>query len=89
MWPTARTGDDSLDPVTGIDWANQPGFAAAVTASAAAPASGQWIEFDVSSVVTMNASYAFALTSGSTKIIAYRSREAATNKPQLVVTVQP
>jgi hypothetical protein len=46
---------------------------------------GMWTEVDVTSLVTGPGLVAFALTTTSLTAVAYSSREAATNKPQLVV----
>jgi hypothetical protein len=47
------------------------------------------VEFDVTSHVTADGTYCFAVTSDSSDGVDYNSREAATNRPQFVVEVGP
>jgi hypothetical protein len=47
--------------------------------------SGQVVEIDVTPVIVTAGSYAFALTSDSTNAVKYRSREAASGRPELVL----
>lgn len=52
--------------------------------------SGQWVEFDVSAVVTGNGVYNFGLASNSASSVYYRSREASqSQKPELVIQFGP
>ena len=45
-----------------------------------------WVEYDVTSFVTGNGTYSFGLASTSSDGVDFRSREAATLRPELVVT---
>jgi PKD repeat protein len=55
--------------------------------SAGAVSLSTWVSFDVSSVVTGDGTYSFALISNSTDVVRYSSSEAsAANRPQLIVT---
>jgi FtsP/CotA-like multicopper oxidase with cupredoxin domain len=50
---------------------------------------GQVVQFDVTSHVTADGTYCFAITSTSSDGVDYNSREAAANRPQLVVATAP
>ena len=77
----SRTSSWSESAVT---WASAPPVGTALD-SEAAVAAGQWIELDVSAVVTADGVYDFALTSTSTNSAIYSSREGA-YPPELIVT---
>jgi PKD repeat protein len=70
-----------------ITWNNKPAFGSQL-GSAGPTTLGTWVEFDVSSAVTANGTYAFGLDSTSTDSQVYSSRQGA-NAPQLVVTTGP
>jgi len=67
-----------------LSWASAPPLDGAPVASAGAVATGQWVELDVTSVVTGNGSWAFGLRNASTDSAYYASREGA-QPPQLVI----
>ena len=70
----------------GITWANAPSMPASpVAGSPGLAALGAWIEWDVTSVVTANGRYSFALTNATTNSLIWSSREG-TSPPQLVVS---
>jgi myo-inositol-hexaphosphate 3-phosphohydrolase len=71
---------------TTIRWSNRPARTSAATADKGAIGTGTWVEFDVTSLVAGNGTYNFVLAQTSADGVDFRSREAATNKPQLVVT---
>ena len=55
--------------------------------SAPAPATGAWVEIDLAnSAVSGNGPVSFLIRSASTNSAIFNSREAATNRPELVVT---
>jgi hypothetical protein len=56
-------------------------------AAAGAVARSQVVDFDVSAAVTGDETYSFALASASEDGVKYRSREASTGRPQLIVTL--
>jgi calcineurin-like phosphoesterase family protein len=72
---------------TGITWANRPARTSGVLSDSAAVAVGTWIELDVTSAVTGNGTFGFELATGSTDGTTVSSRQAATNKPELVLTI--
>ncbi len=67
-----------------ISFGNAPPLSGAPLASAAAVAADQWVEYDVSSLVRGEGSYAFGLASGSTNSAYFSSREGA-HPPELVI----
>ena len=71
-----------------ITWANKPAKSASGVADKGAVASGSWVEFDVTPLVTGNATYSFVLSQPGTDGANYASKEDSdpTKKPQLVVT---
>ena len=71
---------------TGITWANKPARTGAAAADKGATTPKTWVEYDVTSLVPGNGTYSFDLASDATDGFAFPSREAATNRPQLVVT---
>jgi chitodextrinase len=72
---------------TGITWATRPAPTSAATDDKGAIASGSWIEYNVTPFVTGNATYSFMLATGSSDGIDMYSREAASLRPELVLTV--
>ncbi len=71
---------------SGISWSNAPPLGAPL-GSAGAVGANQWVEFDLSSSVTGDGSYAFGLSSASTDSAYFSSREGA-NPPQLVLQTE-
>jgi hypothetical protein len=65
----------------------QPPIANPPIASQGAIAPNDVVDFDVSSVVSGNGTYDFALDTASTDSTEYRSHEASSGKPQLVLTL--
>jgi hypothetical protein len=49
---------------------------------------GEVVEFDVTSAVTQNGEYSFAIVGVTNNRVGYSAREAATGAPTLVITVQ-
>jgi parallel beta-helix repeat protein len=73
---------DSSWSETGINYSNAPAYGPVIGSSGKVTANG-WSELDVSSAVTADGPFTFALTSTSATATAYSSREGA-NPPQLV-----
>lgn len=78
-----RTIDNNW-PETGINFSNQAATTGSPLATLGAVSSGNWIEIDVSSVVTANGVYTFGLLGNSSDAAYYASRETS-NKPELVI----
>jgi len=73
----------------GLTWNNQPALGAAVTSRTGATA-GRYNDFDVSSYVTGNATFAMAVTTITTTQIKFTSKESTANHPpQLLLSWTP
>jgi hypothetical protein len=81
VYPVADTGWTE----GGITWATRPARGTVPLADVGAVAVGSWVELDVTAAVGGDGAYAFALATGSTDGTTVSSRQASTNKPQLVV----
>ena len=68
-----------------ITHANRPALDGEVLASAGSVEPSQAVEFDVTGFVVEDGTYEFAIAGVSENVTIYRSREAATNHPELVV----
>ena len=71
---------------TAVNWNNRPPRTSATTDDKGAIATNSWVEYDVTSFVTSNGTYSFGLAGTSSDGVDFRSREAATERPELVVT---
>ncbi len=81
---TVRQVADNTWGETTINYNNAPALGTAI-ATTGAVTQGTWISIDVTSYVTGNGIFSFALTNGNATALSLASREAA-NKPQLVIT---
>ena len=92
------TGEGSFNSVSNTSWAenitwnNKPAIDGPLLATLGAVTLNLSYEVDVSSAITGNGSYSFAITlpDTNTNTVGYASREASTtdNRPQLIVTTQ-
>lgn len=73
---------------TRISWATAPAPSGAPIAAAGPVSTGQWVEFNVASVVTGNGSFGFVVGDGGADSVIYSSREGA-DAPQLVIVTNP
>ena len=80
---------DNSGPWTesGITWNNAPNFAIFPTSSVGNAALNAWVEFDVTSLINGSGIYSFAIESSSTDAVFYKSSEASSSKPELVITL--
>ncbi|HEY2704609.1 MAG TPA: alkaline phosphatase family protein [Candidatus Dormibacteraeota bacterium] len=89
LYATAGGGDLSVSPVADSTWTNAMAYPGptpgAVVATHGAFAASTWQSADVSSVVTGNGTYSFAVTSASSGVFA-SSRAGTATAPQLLVT---
>src|SRR5438477_550404 len=69
-----------------VTWSTQPLIDGPALATLGAVAQGQTVDFDVSSIITGDGAYCFALDTLSTDSVLYSSREATAGKPQVAVT---
>jgi hypothetical protein len=70
---------------TGITWANRPARTSGPTDDKGTVAGNAWVEFDVTTLVTGNGTYSFALANSSSDAVDMHSREGSL-RPELVVT---
>jgi len=78
------------DPVwneTGINWNNRPARTSAKLANAGRVNAGNYVDFDVTAVVTGSGTYSFNVVPDSRDNLQFNSKEAATNLPQLLITL--
>ena len=71
-----------------ITWANRTARVGTGTDDKGSIPTNSWVEFNVASLIAGNGTYDFVLAGTSTDGINFSSREAATNKPQLVIVTQ-
>jgi len=71
-----------------ITWNNQPAASGGALSDVGAVGFNVWVEFDVTKKVAGNGSYDFVLIPTSTDSLVCNSREASSNRPQLVVTTE-
>jgi hypothetical protein len=93
LYATSRTADGpavfTSDPIwteSSINWANRPLRLGAAVADKGSLASGTWVSFDVTPLVAGDGTYGFVLAQTTSDGVDISSREASTNRPQLVVT---
>ena len=67
-----------------ITWATRPARGTTALGDLGAVGAGTWVEYDVTSIVTGNGDYSFALATDSTDATDFDSRETA-NAPRLVL----
>ena len=70
---------------TGISWNNAPVISGSPVAVLGTVTIGQWVEIDVTSLVSANGSYSFAALSPSTDTVRFSTREGV-NPPRLIIT---
>ncbi len=83
-----RAVADNTWSETGITYNNAPAIGSAITSSATSFSSGTWLTLNVSSYVKGEGTYSFALTTASSAVIDFASREAGSaTAPQLILTL--
>lgn len=70
----------------GITWNTQPVLLSSATDNKGAIGTNSWVEYDVTSLVTGDGTYSFALVADGTDGVTFSSREGST-PPQLAVTL--
>jgi len=73
---------------TGITWNMRPARTSSELDDKAAIATGVWVEYNVTTVITGDGTYSFALVPTSTDAVSFSSREGS-QPPQLVLTIAP
>ena len=72
----------------GVTWDTQPSLLSGVSDNKSAIAIDSWVDYDVTTLVTGDGTYTFALVADSSDGVTFSSREG-TAPPQLVVTLGP
>ena len=72
---------------TAITWANRPAPTSAATDDKGTIADNSWVEYDVKPFLTGNGTYDFRLATSSSDGVDWYSREAASLRPELLITV--
>lgn len=78
-WTESGTG--------GVTWNTRPALLSGAVDNKGAIATSSWVEYDVTSLVSGNATYTFALVADGNDGVTFSSREGA-SPPQLVVVTQ-
>jgi chitodextrinase len=71
---------------TGLTWASKPAPTSAARDDKGAIGANTWVEYDVTPFVTGNGAVSFRLAGTSSDGVDFNAREAAANRPELVVT---
>jgi hypothetical protein len=71
----------------GLTWNNAPLLGGTPLATAGAADNNVWVEWDVTAAITGDGTYSFGLANSSTNSVYYNSKEAADNRPELVIEV--
>ena len=73
---------------TGLRWSNAPSIVGSPLVSGPAPTANAYVEFSLpATAVPGDGLYSFAIKSTATNSAIFRSKEATSNRPQLVVTL--
>jgi hypothetical protein len=80
-----RADPNALWSETGITWNNKPSASGGAVANLGSISANRYVEYDVTGTVTADGTYTFNLVAESTDGADFSSKEAATNRPQLVV----
>jgi hypothetical protein len=86
--PKLYQAADTTWSETALTWNNKPGATGPILGNLGKVNDKVWVEYDVTAVVTSNGTYSFVLVGDSTESVEFASRESS-NKPQLVVSIQP
>jgi hypothetical protein len=68
-----------------LTWNNAPVVSGSPLSTAGGTTSSSWVEYDVTAAITGNGTYRFALISPSPDELVMNSKEAANNRPELVI----
>jgi hypothetical protein len=80
-----RADPNALWTEAGITWNNKPAPTGGAVANLGSISAGRYVEYDVTGAVTANGVYTFNLVADSTDGVDFNSREAASNRPHLIV----
>jgi hypothetical protein len=87
IYSVSNTYKDTATPWTelGLNYNNAPAIGGTPLSSVGVGAANTWVEFDVTAAIAGNGVYSFGLRALSTNDVRYSSKEAANNKPQLII----
>jgi len=68
----------------GLNYSNSPDLSGSALSTIGSVSNGQWVEFDVTSVINGSGTYSFGLKNSSSTIVQFSSKEGA-NDPELVI----
>jgi hypothetical protein len=87
VYRVSNSYDGGSNPWTesGVTWNNQPVLEGSELDGLGTVGAGTWAEYDVSAAITGNGTYSFGLYSDSNNRTDFRSRDGASNHPQLVI----
>jgi hypothetical protein len=71
-----------------VAWSTTPAIDPTPLSSIGPVTAGQVVAFDVTSAVTADGDYCFAIDSTTNDVVKYNAREAAAGQPQFIVTAQ-
>ncbi len=72
---------------SGIKYNNAPAIGGTVLDTKGTVGTNTWVEFNVTAAVTGNGIISFGLVNGTTDSVLFNSKEATTNKPELVIAI--
>jgi hypothetical protein len=87
LYLVGNTYKDTATPWTelGLNWNNAPAIGATPLSSASTTPANSWVEFDVTAALNGNGTYSFGIRTPATNDVRYSSKEAASNRPELVI----
>jgi hypothetical protein len=71
-----------------LTWQNAPALGGTPLAFLDRVRDGSWVAFDVTAAVNGNATYSFALANSSANTAEFTAKEAASNRPYMVITAE-
>lgn len=71
----------------GLTWNNAPALMESPLSTIGGTTNNSWVEYDVTSAISGDGTYSFALTSPAVDGLTFSSKEAASNRPELIVEV--
>ena len=84
--PELKKLSDTTWGETTLTWNNKPAVDGALMGTIASVSAGGWVEVDVTSHVTSNSVLSFAMVPRSSDGMGASTREASSNKPELVIS---
>jgi len=79
------TGSSTPWTESNLTFSNSPTFGGSPLSAKGAVSAGQWVEFDVSAVITGNGTYSFGLKTTSSDLVEYSSKDGSQAPALLVV----